>query len=146
MEGEGSFHPGCNNIHVTIDMTDRDVMARVAELMQAKLYGPYDNGPRGRKPKWRVRVTGPAAAGWMMTLYSQLGERRRARIHELLSVWKSKRSGAKGKLMCLRGHPLSGTNLLNTDDGKRRCKTCARDQMREWRFSHQTNNLVKQIA
>jgi hypothetical protein len=133
LEGEGAFHPGCSNIHISVDMTDRDVVSRVADLMRAKLYGPYSNGPLGRKPRWRVRVTGPKAAGWMMTLYSQLGERRRARIRELLADWKTKRSGAKNKLMCLNGHPLSGTNLLDTNDNKRRCKTCARDQMANFR-------------
>ena len=133
LEGEGYFGNSKQNMLVAVDMTDYDVMCRVAKIMSAKLYGPYSNGPLGRKPKWRAQVVGTKAAGWMMTLYSQLGVRRRARIREVLAVWRTRRSGAKNKLMCLRGHPLSAPNLLNTDDGKRRCKTCARDQMREFR-------------
>ena len=73
LEGEGYFGSSTQNMLVACDMTDLDVMQRISSITGGKLYGPYQNGPLGRKPKWRVSLAGTKGASWMMTLYGLLG-------------------------------------------------------------------------
>lgn len=96
LEGEGCFregHKGVGFPRLKVNMTDRDVVARAAELLGTKLHGPHARVCPSGKPaqsQYIAEVTGDAAAGWMMTLYSLLGLRRRAKIREVLSSWKSR--------------------------------------------------------
>lgn len=38
---------------------------------------------------------------------------------------------------CKNGHPFAGDNLLLTASGRRACRTCNRDKMREYRKTHE---------
>jgi len=68
-------------------MTDRDVVERLARLWGANALGPYLK--EGRRPVFAVAIHTRRAVGWMMTLYALMGERRRARIREILAAWRS---------------------------------------------------------
>ena len=89
-EGEGCFglHRGRARAtpaeYVNLSMTDRDVIERVGALLGKKVNGPYQQN--GHKPQYRVTLWSIAARGLMMTLFSLLGERRRAKIKEILEV------------------------------------------------------------
>lgn len=96
LEGEGCFmlRKVANKDRqpvVRIATTDPDVIARVAGLLNSTLGGPYNNhGSSGlvSKPLYETMVTGRKAVGWMLTLYSLLGGRRRERINYIIKEWR----------------------------------------------------------
>jgi hypothetical protein len=94
LEGEGSFSlngRACSSPRISIGMTDEDVIRKAHALFRTpnKVYGPYTYGrPARLKPIWHIHVTGRLAAAWMMTLYSLMGQRRRAKIRECLGMWR----------------------------------------------------------
>lgn len=103
-EGEGCFSSasGCR-LMLTISMSDKDVIASVAVLMNRHVNGPYTQKGNGTKPLWRVTVFGREAALWMLRFYAHLGLRRQARIRELLRGWsKMRRHAVNEKPKC---HP-----------------------------------------
>lgn len=88
LEGEGSFSRcsvGKASIRVGGDSTDRDVIQRVATLTDIKVYAE----PRGKNKIMYRFVVVRHAAGWMMTLYTLMGVRRKARIAALLHLWRN---------------------------------------------------------
>jgi len=99
IEGEGCFvvsSPGRRR-HMTmaLGMTDRDVVERAARLMGSRVRLERRAMPN-RKALWRTDVHGYRAVAWMMTLYSLLGQRRRARIAESLAAWRASRRRTQG--------------------------------------------------
>lgn len=89
LEGEGSFgiHRRKANPLIQYSSTDYDVVLRAATMMETTAAGPYLYGT-SKKPVWKMALAGTRAVGWMMTLFSLLGERRKARIKEVLATWK----------------------------------------------------------
>ncbi|MFD4428405.1 hypothetical protein, partial [Nocardia sp. NPDC058497] len=96
LEGEGSFAMIRSRVggkvyrypHIIVNMTDRDVIARVAGLFGGSVY----DVPRyieGRKLAYRAQITGSGAAQWMKDLYPWLGKRRRSRIDEVLAEYRA---------------------------------------------------------
>lgn len=129
LEGEASFMLKKGNSIIQIQMTDRDVMERIAALLGTKV-GDYARKPKGKAsylPVYWIAVHGTRAISWMMTLYSFMGERRRAKILEIINHWKaSKRAprasrGTRLMAVCHPDKPRTA-NLL--------CRTC---WMREYR-------------
>lgn len=107
IEGEGCFSLSGTSPVITVGMTDRDIVARVAGLFHRKLYGPYGPYKKGNKPVWYVHVNGADAVSWMFMLYSWLGVRRCKRIREIVRVWrrglgKSWKRGSRPMAVC---HP-----------------------------------------
>jgi len=98
-EGEGSF--GLNNGRrawracptVQLAMTDKDVVDKVAVLLNNNLLGPYNNGVGG-KDYYRVQLMGSKAIGFMMTILALMGERRQQKIKETIQYWKQ--TGCRG--------------------------------------------------
>jgi len=97
LEGEATFNlaGGWNQVRPTnprivLCMTDEDVCRRAHTLLGGKMYGPYRSSTfkAHYKSYFRVDVTAARAAGWMMTLYPLLGERRQAKVREILAVWR----------------------------------------------------------
>lgn len=94
IEGEGSFgwhqikkRPNTSGTPVLqLKMTDADVVKRAAALFNrpVRQYGKTKTG----KLVYCVIFNGKDAVGWMMTLFSLLGTRRRQRIKEIVSKWK----------------------------------------------------------
>lgn len=96
LEGEGSFGMITSHVagkayrypKIVVNMTDRDVIARVAANFGNSVYVmPRPKNRPTHKQQWRAQVSGSAAAEWMRRLYPWLGSRRRARIDEVLTEY-----------------------------------------------------------
>ena len=83
LEGEGSFLVGPPSAPrypvLALQMTDEDVVARVATMFGRKL-GRWQSRHAREQPVFLVRITGAKAVAWMTTLRPLMGERRRAQI------------------------------------------------------------------
>lgn len=90
IEGEGSFRWHHRSPAITIQMTDEDIITRVAKLWDRPVYGPYGPYGQSKKQTWQTMVTGPQAIGWMFTLYSFMGARRKQKIEEIVAEWKTR--------------------------------------------------------
>lgn len=97
LEGEGCFtwQPHSHNrqhgaIRITLSLCDLDVVERAAALTRSNVHEFVHNGRDGhtRKKQYRIQVGGRRAAAWMMTLFPLMGQRRQARIAEILDQWK----------------------------------------------------------
>jgi hypothetical protein len=92
--------------------------------------GDYVRQPKGKAsylPVFRLAIHGTRAIGWMMTLYAFMGERRRAKILEVIDHWKAAKSAprsARGQRLPAICHP----DRLRCGDML--CRTC---WMREYR-------------
>jgi hypothetical protein len=91
LEGEGCFDV-CGGSRpqrtprLRASTTDADIARWAKDVlgMNAGVHGPYQTRC---KPVWQMQITGPAAAGWMMTLFPFLGLRRREQIKRVLVQW-----------------------------------------------------------
>lgn len=128
LEGEGSFGYYKGSPTVQIQSTDVDVVERVTEMMGGKPYLPWK--PKGKehyKLVYKCSVHGAKAIGWMMTLFLFLGERRQAKIAEVIEEWKASDRwprASRGRRFAALCHP--DRQRL----GKGMCKQC---YMRWWR-------------
>ena len=94
IEGEGTFgyyNSKRNRLaypRVKVKMTDEDVVRKCHEISGVgRVFGPY-KADETRKESWSWVVQDQASAGGlMMTLYSLMGKRRQAKIHECLTAW-----------------------------------------------------------
>lgn len=97
LEGEGTFNFSTAkrpSIRIALSMTDKDVIEKFANIVGFGVIYKIDASRYGvsKKSQYRWECAGNRAAGLMMTVYSLLGERRQARIRELLDYWKSTQS------------------------------------------------------
>lgn len=111
LEGEGSFYPNGRapgSPVISLCMTDRDVVERAHRLLggPAKIVTTNRRTVTGRTA-YRFQVYGELAAQWMMTLYVEMGERRRAKIRELLAAWKAAVPHPRDRIVCVRGHAFT---------------------------------------
>ena len=143
IEGEGSF-TWRSSPTISIQMSDLDIVLRAARLLGGNVRGPYQ--PKGKasyKRTWAFAVSGSNAASWMMTIYSFMGERRRAKIEEVLAIWKSKPGypkASRGSRLPSICHPSRNRVAYG------KCKEC---YMAEWRINRKflsTTNGVIQIV
>jgi len=92
-EGEGcaDWMKKERSMRLRVQMTDRDVVERVAVLWGTKLCGPYTRKKRPKSlPMWTATVHGKKAVFWGLVLLGLMGERRTAKITELLMKSKEK--------------------------------------------------------
>ena len=95
LEGEGCFFtsyqsnkPKYKYPRILLGMTDRDVIEKAAKILGGTVYLVGEK--KNRKRVWYVSVARThQAVGWMMTLYSLMGERRKLKIKECLGSWKN---------------------------------------------------------
>lgn len=108
LEGEGCFHIGKRKVKdkmykrviISLAMTDKEPVERAAKLFNTKVT-TYKNKRYDNKLVYKTVVwASDVASAWMMTLYSFMSPRRKAKIAECLAVWK---------LMPGRGGVLSQT-------------------------------------
>jgi len=109
LEGEGCFFLAPKTISpvITLSMTDKDVVQRVADLWDRPVWTHRsDKYYPGAKMIYRTELYGLHAAGWLMTIFSFLGERRQQKVKSILAAWRSREGNPRvifdGK--CLR-HP-----------------------------------------
>ena len=116
-------------------MTDKDVVDKAASLLGGAVRAQVRKG--NRKVQYYLSINGSQAAAWMMTLYTLMGERRKAKIKECLDIWKSFPVFNGGKEFCKNGHPFSPENTFNAYwKGKpsyRGCRTCRTAYMKEYK-------------
>ncbi len=92
LEGEGYFGLIPNKVggktyryaRIGVTMTDRDVVARAADLMDVGVIIVRPSGA-SRLPQFRAHVQGQRAVALMRVLYPHLGRRRRAQIDKVLA-------------------------------------------------------------
>lgn len=97
LEGEGSFLQGPpstrNQPRIQIQMTDKDILEKVAKLWGVKVRGPYT--PSNPKPHWKHHYTlvkkGTPAIEWMQQLRPLMGERRQGQIDAAIGSYVDKR-------------------------------------------------------
>ena len=99
LEGEGSFiwHQGQRDQgrpRIQLQMTDLDVMERACALLGSPLCGPYNSKQKkvdgtSKKETYYTALSGSNAAGWMMTLFTVMGERRKSQIEPILLKWRA---------------------------------------------------------
>lgn len=102
LEGEGCFlvrksggYKG--SVSISLQMTDEDVVKKVADLFGTKIYGPH--GPYGasKLKTWQTLIVGYEAANLMRTLLPYLGKRRREKVESLLEHQKTLRDFSPNK-------------------------------------------------
>lgn len=131
MEGDGSFLFGKNRYLV---VTAAQVQRWPLERLQ-RLCGGSISERRSKNPKWSLiyiwTLTGPVAAGLMMTLYSLMSEHRKGQIKQALIGWKTKQIPNSFKTACPQGHAYTEENT-RIYQGSRQCRQCqvARDKIR----------------
>lgn len=132
LEGEGYFGimaDGDNKtFRVQVCSTDEDVIIRASKILLGyNRVGVSKNKPYRKKNYYQVNVNGKDAIAWMMTLYSLMGIRRKARIREIINIWISysrandncRTCGAiYSKVGRYRTRPRSGESIM-------RCRACA---------------------
>lgn len=96
LEGEGCFGLSSGSARISLNMTDLDVVKKVASLFKTSI--KYSKKYPNRKQVYRVEIFSNTAAGWMMTLYPLMGERRQKTIEDTLSIWKQQRFKNKAGL------------------------------------------------
>lgn len=94
LEGEGWFTIQGGSPTIGLNMTDEDIVARAARLVGATNMGIKPNSPNGNniKTQYKWTIGGTKAVQWGLTIYSFMGQRRRARIRELMAVWRHSRA------------------------------------------------------
>ncbi|KKK76744.1 hypothetical protein LCGC14_2860580 [marine sediment metagenome] len=80
LEGEGCFFLYQKRPGIKLQMCDEDVVVRAAALMKTTV-SRYRNA-------WTTQINGARAIEWMMTLYPQLGERRREKVADTIKFWR----------------------------------------------------------
>jgi hypothetical protein len=91
IEGEGCFTFNKGTPRLAIDMTDKDVLDKLASFIGGTVNGPYPRKKRNGEPAkdaWELAIYGKHAAGWAMTIYDMMGCRRKLAIEVLVSRWK----------------------------------------------------------
>lgn len=110
---------------LSIAMTDRDVMEHAAALTKAPKLHEFQPAPP-RLMKYSINLSGPKAVGWMMMIYPFMGQRRKAKIREVLDVWKSEAgTSTRGYLCKWRRHRLT------TPGSCRECRAAAEEKNRK---------------
>lgn len=101
LEGEGCFYmrqggkyrgvPYQRYPAIDVAMTDKDVIMRVCAMWNRKVVGMTGRGKSRNKnwqTLWRAGITGTTAIAWMFTVYPFMGARRKAKIREVVAVWR----------------------------------------------------------
>ena len=85
LEGEGSITWDSKGVpKVCVEATDKDVVEKGGRLMGAGAIQFSKRKQPHHKDTWVVRVRGKKAILLMLDLYPYMGERRRARIQEVI--------------------------------------------------------------
>lgn len=95
LEGEGSFFMQRNTQpsgvyrypFITVNMTDRDVIERVAEIFDSTVYEFKHIYGASRKQAYRTQINGSRAAELMRLLLPHMGKRRSEKISEILTEY-----------------------------------------------------------
>lgn len=98
LEGEGYFgnHKPASTPVIQLAMCDGDVIDKFHRLVKATNPVRHTMPRKARRKVHIVALTGPRAVGLMMTVYSLMGQRRKEKIRQVISEWRSKRAKIRG--------------------------------------------------
>lgn len=128
LEGEAAFMTRNGCAKIGLQMTDLDTLQKAAAILGVPV-GAYSRKPKGKatyKPVWHLAVHGVRAISWMMTLYQFLGDRRQAKVREILTAWRTSMAApraSRGTRLMAVCHPT------NPRKGNMLCAACWR---RDW--------------
>lgn len=88
---------------IVLKMTDKDIVSKAATIMGNTDIRAVDMVKEQANKEYKSKLKqsyvteagGKRAAGWMMTLYSLMGERRQNKIHEILTEWNAINASAR---------------------------------------------------
>jgi hypothetical protein len=106
LEGEGCFMHGPpsrpNRPIIAIQMTDEDVVKRVASLIGTRVWCDLQ-GQRGRlrpwKPTFKTVLGGSRAVALMKEIAPHMGSRRRSKIEEIILEYIPRLPGHRNRLV-----------------------------------------------
>jgi hypothetical protein len=109
LEGEGCFsarlNGGFRDILVTVQMTDRDVVEKVQRLTGIGTVGVKRDKRPNRKTLYEWYATGANAYQLMQRLLPLMGERRAAKITELIQIYLAAREEGRARRSQAKGSP-----------------------------------------
>ena len=122
-EGEGSVFLSTNgSLTTSISQVQRWPLERMVSLFGGTIRTSHKaQGNHQHCYQWRL--VGPAATGFIMTLFTLLSPRRKEQIEDVLAKWKAIPPAKKYRTHCPSGHPYVEKNLYRIK-GRRICKTC----------------------
>lgn len=134
-EGEGTMLLAQGRYpKLELTMVDLDVMERVQRV--AGFGTVRSRALKSGKVGHKWCASSPTQAiGLAMTLYPFFGERRRARVQELVAAYSAVPLPKGRWTTCKRGHPLTPENTVGKSEGRRRCRTCHNERMRSYRLA-----------
>jgi hypothetical protein len=88
LEGEGSFGFYNRIAVICVQTTDKDVIERICRIMGGNYTTILPRRP-GYKVIYNVGIRSTIAIGWMFTLYSLMGARRKNKILDVIRDWKA---------------------------------------------------------
>lgn len=91
LEGEGCFRQDKNTPRITVNMTDEDIIHKIASMFNVsykKMGGKVRESYKNWKPCYSVTINGAQAVGIMFSIYSLMGQRRKSKIKEIIEAWK----------------------------------------------------------
>lgn len=127
LEGEAAFMISKNSPVIALQMSDEDIVNRVAGIMAVGGLAPWRPKKKEHyKQIFGCRIHGARAVVWMLILYPHLGLRRREKIREIVTSWEANAHpraprGQRWPALCHPDRPRDANGL---------CNTC---YMREWR-------------
>jgi hypothetical protein len=78
----------CTCIRLELKMCDEDVVRRFADIVGAKVVGPYEQATAGWKPYWDCRIGKISEVRHILDLFGPyLGKRRQARVREVMDLY-----------------------------------------------------------
>jgi hypothetical protein len=131
LEGEGCFtwasagrkqrvYP-----QVTLTMTDRDVVERAARLCGDRTIWTENSPSRAHhKTAYTFKLSGWSAVDLMTVIRPLMGERRTARIDELIAAYADVRRPLAERTHCEHGHEYTRWNTYIAKNGARVCRVC----------------------
>ena len=98
LEGEGSFGFQSTPI-VQVNMTDRDIIERVSLLFDGSHIMTLPARTSKHQTQWRTYVSGAKALSIIRQVLPFMGQRRTARIIEIMNLANSRPGHAKGEMV-----------------------------------------------
>lgn len=131
LEGEGCFS-FYKTPKISLAMTDRDIVVKVRDIICINCNIEHVRGEENKKDIYRFAVYGAISVQWMMTLYSLMGARRKEKIREILSIWKTKMQYRHINGLCRHGHPFVIVNFdyVYNVNGAKVCLHCRKRRSR----------------
>ena len=121
LEGEGCFTADRHDVRyekryprITLAMTDLDVVQRAAKILGCgSIMKPRTPQGPNSKPQHRCVLVGRKAEAWMRKLEPYMGERRKAKIRQILDAWGEGHQPTDNTITRLHPEPMTDDKWLD---------------------------------